>query len=94
MNLATIDWVVLIGYLLAMAGIGLYVGWKVRDTESYFLGKRRFSKWLMIGQSTTDSSHSPLIVLAVMRRFLPKAYRGPNLSRLNNSYILASTACN
>jgi len=61
-DLATIDWVVLIGYLLAMAGIGLFVGWKVRDTESYFLGKRRFSKWLMIGQSFGIGTHAEMPV--------------------------------
>jgi Na+/proline symporter len=50
-SLAPADWIVLVAYLLAMAGIGIYVGFKVRDTEHYFLGKRKFSPWLMIGQS-------------------------------------------
>lgn len=62
MNLATIDWVVLIAYLLAMAGIGLYVGYKVKDTEHYFLGKRKFSKWLMIGQSFGIGTHAEMPV--------------------------------
>ena len=43
--------VVLIVYLLAMAAVGIIVGLKVKDTDHYFLGKRKFSKWLMIGQS-------------------------------------------
>ncbi len=62
MSLAPIDWVVLVGYLLAMAGIGLYVGLKVKDTENYFLGKRRFSKWLMIGQSFGIGTHAEMPV--------------------------------
>jgi Na+/proline symporter len=61
-SLATIDWVVLVGYLLAMAAIGLIVGLKVKDTEHYFLGKRKFSKWLMIGQSFGIGTHAEMPV--------------------------------
>ena len=65
MNLAPADWVVLVAYLVAMAGIGLYVGRKVKDTEHYFLGKRKFSKWLMIGQSFGQGTHAEMPVSLV-----------------------------
>ena len=62
MSLAPADWVVLVAYLLAMAGIGIFVGLKVKDTEHYFLGKRKFSKWLMIGQSFGKGTHAEMPV--------------------------------
>ena len=62
MRLAPLDWAVLIGYLVAMAAIGIFVGLKVRDTEDYFMGRRRFSKWLMIGQSFGVGTHAEMPV--------------------------------
>ncbi len=62
MRLAPLDWAVLIGYLVAMAAIGLFVGLRVRDTEDYFMGRRRFSKWLMIGQSFGVGTHAEMPV--------------------------------
>jgi Na+/proline symporter len=64
-SLAPADWLVLIGYLLAMAAIGIIVGLKVKDTEHYFLGRRRFSKWLMIGQSFGQGTHAEMPVSLV-----------------------------
>jgi Na+/proline symporter len=61
-SLAPVDWVVLVGYLVAMAGIGIYAGLKVRDTEHYFLGQRKFSRWLMIGQSFGTGTHAEMPV--------------------------------
>jgi Na+/proline symporter len=62
LSLATLDWVVLIGYLLAMAGVGLVAGRGVRNTDQYFLGQRLFSKWLMIGQSFGIGTHAEMPV--------------------------------
>ncbi len=65
MNLAPVDWIVLVVYLLAMAAIGIVVGLKVKDTDHYFLGKRKFSKWLMIGQSFGQGTHAEMPVSLV-----------------------------
>ena len=65
MSLALADWVVLIVYLIAMAAIGIIVGLKVKDTDHYFLGKRKFSKWLMIGQSFGQGTHAEMPVSLV-----------------------------
>jgi len=62
MSLATLDWAVLIGYLIAMAAVGLIAGRTVKDTDHYFLGQRRFSKWLMIGQSFGTGTHAEMPV--------------------------------
>ena len=65
MSLAPVDWIVLVAYLLAMAGIGIFVGLKVKDTDHYFLGRRKFSKWLMIGQSFGQGTHAEMPVSLV-----------------------------
>src|SRR5512145_2152106 len=62
MQIAPIDWLVLVAYFLFVAAIGLIVGLRVKDTDHYFLGKRRFGKWLMIGQSFGIGTHAEMPV--------------------------------
>lgn len=61
-QIAPIDWAVLVFYLAGIAAIGVIAGLGVRDTEHYFLGKRRFGKWLMIGQSFGTGTHAEMPV--------------------------------
>jgi Na+/proline symporter len=61
-QIAFLDWFVLIAYLVFVAAIGLVVGLKVKDTDHYFLGKRLFGKWLMIGQSFGVGTHAEMPV--------------------------------
>lgn len=42
--MSTLDWVVLLGYLVVMALIGLYSMFKVKVQEDYFMGGRSFGK--------------------------------------------------
>ncbi len=62
MQIAQLDWIVLFAYLVVIAAIGLVAGLRVRDTDEYFLGKRRFGKWLMIGQSFGIGTHAEMPV--------------------------------
>jgi Na+/proline symporter len=62
MQIAIADWIVLILYFVFIAGIGLYVGRRVKDTSHYFLGRREFGKWLMIGQSFGVGTHAEMPV--------------------------------
>ena len=62
MQITTLDWIILIGYLIVVAAIGLAAGMRVKDTDHYFLGKRRFGKWLMIGQSFGIGTHAEMPV--------------------------------
>lgn len=57
-NLAPVDWAVILGYLAIVAGIGLAVSRRVRDTEAYFLGNHGFGKWLMMAQSFGVGTHA------------------------------------
>jgi Na+/proline symporter len=61
-GIAPIDWVVLGVYLVAIAAIGIIAGLKVKDTDQYFMGQRKFGKWLMIGQSFGTGTHSEMPV--------------------------------
>jgi Na+/proline symporter len=62
MQIAILDWLVLSCYLVLIAAVGIFAGLKVRDSEQYFLGKRRFGKWLMIGQSFGVGTHADMPV--------------------------------
>jgi Na+/proline symporter len=62
MNIAALDWAVLIAYLIIITAIGLFVGYKVRQSGEYFLGGRRFGPWLMIGQSFGVGTHAEMPV--------------------------------
>ena len=61
-RLAPIDWIVTIAYLAGIAIVGWLAGRGVKETEGYFLGGRRFSKWLMIGQSFGAGTHAEMPV--------------------------------
>ena len=60
--ITTLDWIVILAYFLFIAAVGLIVGLKVKDTGHYFLGRREFSKWLMIGQSFSVGTHPEMPV--------------------------------
>src|SRR5205809_7383 len=62
MNIAGLDWAVLVAYLIVITAIGLIVGWRVRQSGEYFLGGRRFGPWLMIGQSFSIGTHAEMPV--------------------------------
>ena len=62
MNLAPLDWGVLVVYLLVITGIGLAVGYRVRHTGDYFLGGRRFGPWVMTAQSLSVGTHAEMPV--------------------------------
>jgi Na+/proline symporter len=62
MDIATLDWAVLIAYLIAITAIGLIVGYKVRRSGEYFLGERKFGPALMVGQSFGVGTHAEMPV--------------------------------
>jgi len=61
-QLALIDWITLVAYLVGIAVIGVLAGRKVKSTGEYFLGGRRFSKWLIMGQSFGTGTHAEMPV--------------------------------
>ncbi|NUP98754.1 MAG: tetratricopeptide repeat protein [Armatimonadetes bacterium] len=62
MNIAPADWAVLVLYFLFIGAVGIVAGRQVKDTSHYFLGKRGFGKWLMMGQSFGVGTHAEMPV--------------------------------
>ncbi len=62
MHISALDWVVIIGYFAVLAAIGIIASLRVKDTDSYFMGKRRFGKLLMIAQSFGVGTHADMPV--------------------------------
>jgi Na+/proline symporter len=61
-QVAPLDWIVLAVYLAAITAIGVIAGRRVKTTDSFFMGERRFGKWLMIGQSFGTGTHAEMPV--------------------------------
>ena len=62
MQIHIIDWFVIALYLAITIAIGIAASRRVRDTGNYFLGKRRFGRLLMIGQSFGIGTHAEMPV--------------------------------
>jgi Na+/proline symporter len=61
-QLHTLDWIVIAVYFVGIVAVGLYVARGVKVTEDYFLGKRGFSVWLIIGQAFGVGTHAEMPV--------------------------------
>jgi len=57
-GLSTLDLVVIIAYLAGITAFGLYVSRRVKDTEGFFMGNRRFGKSLMVAQALTTGTRA------------------------------------
>jgi len=61
-QLAPADIVVLVAYLLVVMAIGVFASYRIKTADHYFLGGRRFGKWVMIGQSFGTGTHAEMPV--------------------------------
>ncbi len=61
-TLSSLDWIVIGTYFVGIVILGLYVSKRVKVTEDYFLGKRGFSVWLLLGQSFGVGTHAEMPV--------------------------------
>src|SRR5262245_33583605 len=57
-GLSTLDLAVIIAYLAGITAFGLYVSRRVKDTEGFFMGNRRFGKLLMVAQALTTGTRA------------------------------------
>ena len=57
-GLSTLDLAVIIAYLAGITAFGLYVSRRVKDTEVFFMGNRRFGKLLMVAQALTTGTRA------------------------------------
>ena len=61
-QLSTADIIVLVVYLAVVMAIGFYASYRIKTSDQYFLGGRRFGKWVMIGQSFGTGTHAEMPV--------------------------------
>lgn len=70
MTISTLDWIIIISFLLLFAGIGVYVSKQAgKDTKAFFLSGRNMPWWLL-GVSmvaTTFAADTPNFVAGVIR---------------------------
>ncbi len=62
MQISGLDWLVVAGYFVVLAVIGVVASLKAKDTDGYFMGRRKFGKLLMIAQSFGVGTHSDMPV--------------------------------
>jgi len=60
--LHALDWTVIAVYFAGIVALGLWVARRVKGTDHYFLGKREFSVWLIIGQAFGVGTHAEMPV--------------------------------
>ncbi len=61
-SLHPLDWIVIAVYFAGIVLLGLYVARRVKVTDDYFLGKRKFSVWLILGQAFGVGTHAEMPV--------------------------------
>jgi Na+/proline symporter len=61
-QLTSLDWAVLAAYLAVIVLVGVLAARKIKDTQHYFLGGRRFGKLVMIGQTFSTGTHAEMPV--------------------------------
>ncbi len=46
-----LDILIVVGYFVGITGYGLWLTKKVKNSDGYFRGERKFNKWIMMGQA-------------------------------------------
>ena len=64
-----IDWVVIIVYLVGITAVGLWAVKKVKSSASFFIGDRKFGKWMMMFFMFGSGTHSDQAVGVAAKTF-------------------------
>jgi len=60
--MSTIDYVVLAGFFIAITVFGLWISRKIKSSDGYFRGERKFRWWIMMGQAFGTGTHAEMPV--------------------------------
>jgi len=60
--MTTLDYIVLIGYFVSITGFGIWISRKIKTSDSYFRGGRKFKWYIMIGQAFGVGTHAEMPV--------------------------------
>jgi Na+/proline symporter len=58
----TIDYIVLFGYFISITSFGIWISRKIKTSDSYFRGGRKFKWYIMIGQAFGVGTHAEMPV--------------------------------
>ena len=58
----TLDFIVLIAYFILITGFGIWISKKIKTSDSYFRGDRKFKWYIMIGQAFGVGTHAEMPV--------------------------------
>jgi Na+/proline symporter len=53
-----LDTLVIIGYFIGITSFGLWIAKRIRSSDSYFRGERKFKWWIMMGQAFGTGTHA------------------------------------
>jgi len=53
-----LDTIVIVTYYLAITGYGIWLSRKIKSSDGYFRGERKFSWWIMMGQAFGTGTHA------------------------------------
>jgi len=60
--MSTLDYIVLIGYFVSITTFGIWISRKIKTSDSYFRGGRKFKWYIMIGQAFGVGTHAEMPV--------------------------------
>jgi Na+/proline symporter len=60
--MATLDYIVLFGFFIAITLFGLWISRKIKSSDGYFRGERKFKWWIMMGQAFGTGTHAEMPV--------------------------------
>jgi len=53
-----LDTLVIVFYFVAITGYGLWLTRRIKSSDSYFRGERKFGWWIMMGQAFGTGTHA------------------------------------
>jgi Na+/proline symporter len=60
--MTSLDYIVLFGYFILITTFGIWVSRRIRSSDGYFRGERKFRWWVMIGQAFGVGTHAEMPV--------------------------------
>src|SRR4030065_1535206 len=60
--MSTLDTIVLFGYFILITAFGIWISRKIKSSDHYFRGERKFKWWIMVGQAFGVGTHAEMPV--------------------------------
>ncbi|MDH4271724.1 MAG: sodium:solute symporter family protein, partial [Candidatus Aminicenantes bacterium] len=60
--MTSLDYIVLFGYFVLITAFGIWVSRKMKSSDRYFRGERKFKWWIMVGQAFGVGTHAEMPV--------------------------------